>query len=170
VADDVRRSGLGIRLEYATRQGDPQYAPSGDLPWEYVRFGWSRESPKPDEIIPMRILRAAPDEHGMERWTINGHICTGQDAPKLLSRGQRYRLAFNNRTSEAHPVHLHRYTFELVRIGESVTSGVTKDVIVLQPYQTAELDFVPREAGLALFHCHQQMHMEMGFKRLFRIL
>jgi FtsP/CotA-like multicopper oxidase with cupredoxin domain len=170
VADDVRRSGLGIRLEYASRQGDPQFAASGDLPWDYVRFGWSRESPKPDEIIPMRILRAAPDEHGMERWTINGHIYTGQDAPKLLSRGQRYRLAFNNRTSEAHPVHLHRYTFELVRIGESVTSGVTKDVFVLQPYQTAELDFVPRDAGLALFHCHQQMHMEMGFKRLFRIL
>jgi FtsP/CotA-like multicopper oxidase with cupredoxin domain len=169
VADDVRRSGLGIRLEYASRQGDPQYAPSGDLPWDYVRFGWSRESPRPDEIIPMRILRAAPDEHGMERWTINGRTYSSRDAPKLLRCGQRYRLAFNNRTSEAHPVHLHRYTFELVRLGESVTSGVTKDVLVLQPYQMAEVDFVPREAGLALFHCHQQMHMEMGFKRLFRI-
>ncbi len=45
VVDDVRRSGLGIRLEYASRQGDPQYAPSGDLPWDYVRFGRSRESP-----------------------------------------------------------------------------------------------------------------------------
>ena len=51
-----------------------------------------------------------------------------------------------------------------------VTAGVKKDVIVLQPYQTAEVDFVPRQAGLALFHCHQQMHMEMGFKRLFRIV
>jgi FtsP/CotA-like multicopper oxidase with cupredoxin domain len=170
VADDVRRSGLGIRLEYASRQGDPQHAPSGDLPWDYVRFGWSRESPKPDETIPMRILRAARDEHGMERWTINGHIYSGQDAPKLLRCGQRYRLAFNNRTPEAHPMHLHRNTFELVRMGENVTSGVTKDAFVLQPYQTADVDFVPREAGLALFHCHQQMHMEMGFKRLFRIL
>ena len=169
VADDVRRSGLGIRLEYASRQGDPQYAPSGNLPWDYLRFGWSSESPKPDEIIPMRILRAAPDEQGMERWTINGCTYT-QDTPKVLRRGQRYRLAFNNRTSEAHPVHLHRYSFELVRMGDSVTSGVTKDVLVLQPYQTAEVDFVPREAGLALFHCHQQMHMEMGFKRLFRVL
>jgi hypothetical protein len=41
---------------------------------------------------------------------------------------------------------------------------------VLQLYQTAEIDFVPQEAGLALFHCHQQMHLEMGFKRLFRVV
>jgi FtsP/CotA-like multicopper oxidase with cupredoxin domain len=65
---------------------------------------------------------------------------------------------------------LHRYTFELVRIGASATTGVKKDVITLQPYQTAEVDFVPSEPGLALFHCHQQMHMEMGFKRLFRVI
>jgi FtsP/CotA-like multicopper oxidase with cupredoxin domain len=170
VADDVRRSGLGIILEYAYRHGDPQHAAAGDLPWDYLHFGRSEESPKPDEVIPMRILRIVPDEHGMERWTINGHTYSDQDAPKVLIRGQRYRLSFNNRTAEAHPLHLHRYTFELVRIGSSVTSGVTKDVIVLQPYQTADVDFVPRRAGLALFHCHQQMHMEMGFKRLFRIV
>jgi FtsP/CotA-like multicopper oxidase with cupredoxin domain len=170
VADDVRRSGLGIRLEYAFRQGDPQHATAGDLPWDYLRFGRGEESPKPDEVIPMRILRAAPDEHGNERWTINGDIYRSQNAPKVLTRGQRYRLAFNNRTAEAHPVHLHRYLFELVRVGGNVTSGVMKDVIVLQPYQTAEVDFVPRQAGLALFHCHQQMHMEMGFKRLFQIV
>ncbi len=106
----------------------------------------------------------------MERWTINGCSYSSRDAPKLLRCGRRYRLAFNNRTSEAHPVHLHRYPFELVRMGKNVTSGVIKDVLVLQPYQTADVDFVPREPGLALFHCHQQMHMEMGFKRLFRIL
>jgi FtsP/CotA-like multicopper oxidase with cupredoxin domain len=170
VAEDVRRNGLGICLEYASRRGDPQYAPSGDLPWDYLQFGRRTDSPTPDEVIPMRILKATPDEHGMERWEINGHIYSEHDAPKILSRGLRYRLAFNNRTPEAHPLHLHRYTFELARIGATVTSGVTKDVIVLQPYQTTDVDFFPRQAGLALFHCHQQMHMEMGFKRLFRIV
>jgi FtsP/CotA-like multicopper oxidase with cupredoxin domain len=170
VADDVRRSGLGIRLEYAFRRGDPQHAAAGDLPWDYLRFGRKEASPKPDEVIPMRILRVPADEHGMERWTINGLSYSDQNAPKILNRGQRYRLAFNNRTAEAHPLHLHRHTFELVSIGASVTSGVKKDVILLQPYQTAEVDFVPREAGLALFHCHQQMHMDMGFKRLFQIV
>ena len=88
----------------------------------------------------------------------------------MLTRGRRYRLAFNNRTAEAHPVHLHRYTFELVRIGASATAGVRNDVVMLQPYQAAEVDFVPQQPGLALFHCHQQMHLEMGFKRLFRLV
>lgn len=171
VKDSVRRSGMGILLEYAYRRGEPQYAPPGDQPWDYLRFGRSpKESPEPDEVIPMRILRAAPDEHGMERWSINGRIYSDREEPKVLTCGRRYRLAFNNRTPEAHPLHLHRYTFELVRIGAHRTAGVKKDVITLQPYQTAEVDFVPREAGLALFHCHQQMHMELGFKRLFRVI
>jgi FtsP/CotA-like multicopper oxidase with cupredoxin domain len=170
VADSVRRSGMGVRLEYAYRQGEPQYAPPGDAPWDYLRFGRPQEVPKPDEVIPMRILRVAPDEHGMERWSINGHVYSDRDEPKVLSRGRRYRLAFNNRTPEAHPLHLHRYTFELVRIGANATAGLKKDVITLQPYQTAEVDFVPREAGLALFHCHHQMHMETGFKRVFRVI
>jgi FtsP/CotA-like multicopper oxidase with cupredoxin domain len=170
VAENVRRSGMGVRLEYAHRRGEPQYAPPGGAPWDYLRFGLPQETPAPDEIIPMRILRVPPDEHGMERWSINAHIYSDRDEPKVLNCGRRYRLAFNNRTPEAHPLHLHRYTFELVRIGANATAGVKKDVFTLQPYQTAEIDIVPREVGLALFHCHQQMHMEMGFKRLFRVI
>ncbi len=170
VVDSVRRNGMGIRLEYANRRGEPQFAPPGDAPWDYLRFGLPQESPKPDEVIPMRILKVAPEGQGMERWSINGQLYSDRDEPTVLSRGKRYRLAFNNRTPEAHPLHLHRYTFELVRIGATATAGVKKDVLTLQPYQTAEVDFVPREAGLALFHCHQQMHMEMGFKRLFRVV
>jgi FtsP/CotA-like multicopper oxidase with cupredoxin domain len=170
VADDVRKSGLGIRLEYALRQGDPRYAAPGGIPWDYLRFGQQRECPKPDEVIPMRIERVAPDQHGMERWTINGHIYSDGDKPTVLTRGRRYRLAFDNRTAEAHPLHLHRYTFELARIGAHATSGIRKDVITLQPRQTAEVDFIPRQPGLTLFHCHQQMHMEMGFKFLFQVV
>jgi FtsP/CotA-like multicopper oxidase with cupredoxin domain len=170
IADEVRKSGLGIRLEYASRQGDPERPVSDGIPWDYLRFGRMRENPKPDEVIPMRIDRVAPDQHGMERWAINGHIYADDDKPKILTRGMRYRLAFHNRSAEAHPVHLHRYPFEVVRIGTRATSGIKKDVITLQPHQTAEVDFVPRQPGPALFHCHQQMHMEMGFKQLFQVV
>jgi FtsP/CotA-like multicopper oxidase with cupredoxin domain len=171
VDDAVRRSGMGILVEYAYRQGEPQYAPPGGEPWNYLHFGNpAQEIPKPDEVIPVRILKVAPDEHGMEKWSINGRIYSDRDEPTVVSRGKRYRLAFNNRSPEAHPLHLHRYTFELVRIGAHATAGIKKDVITLQPYQTAEVDFIPEETGLTLFHCHQQMHMEMGFKRLFRVI
>jgi len=170
VADDVRRSGLGILVEYAFRHGEPQFARSGGEPWDYLRFGLNSEAPQPDEAIPMKILKVPPDERGMEKWAINGHVYSEADEPQILTRGRRYRLAFNNRTPEAHPLHLHRHTFELVRIGSNTTAGIKKDVFVLQPYQTAEVDFVPQQRGLVLFHCHQQMHMDMGFKRLFRVV
>jgi FtsP/CotA-like multicopper oxidase with cupredoxin domain len=170
VADDVRQSGLGIRLEYALRQGEPQFARSSGEPWDYLRFGERKESPEPDEILPMKILKVPPDEHGMETWSINGHVYSESDEPQVLTRGRRYRLAFNNRTPEAHPLHLHRNTFEVVRIGSTATAGIKKDTIVLQPYQKAEVDFVPQQQGLVLFHCHQQMHMDMGFKRLFKVV
>jgi FtsP/CotA-like multicopper oxidase with cupredoxin domain len=170
VADDVRRTGLGVRLEYTSRHDEPRYAPSGGVPFDYLRFGRKQESPKPDEIIPMRITRIQAGEDGLERWAINGHVYSDRDDAKVLHRGRRYRLAFNNRSAEIHPLHLHRYSFEVVRIGSISTAGVKKDVITLQPYQTVEVDFIPHQPGAALFHCHHQMHMEMGFKRLFRVL
>jgi len=168
--DDVRGSGLGILVEYAGKQGAARHVPPGGATWDYLRFGEKRESPAPDEIIPMVIERLDPDGHGMEQWAINGRIYRDQDEPKALARGRRYRLAFTNRTGDAHPLHLHRHTFELVRIGGRQTAGVKKDVVVLQGYQTAEVDFISRQAGLTLFHCHQQMHMEQGFKTLFRVV
>jgi FtsP/CotA-like multicopper oxidase with cupredoxin domain len=170
VADAVQKSGLGIRVEYAFRKGEPRFARPGNSPWDYLRFGLNRVAPKPDEVIPMRILKVPPDEHGMEKWSLNGHVYSEKDEPEILKRGCRYRLAFNNRTPEAHPLHLHRMTFELVGIGLNATAGIKKDVVVVQPYQTMQLDFVPQQQGLMLFHCHQQMHMEAGFKRLFKVV
>jgi FtsP/CotA-like multicopper oxidase with cupredoxin domain len=169
-ADELRRSGLGIRLEYTSRQGDPQYVPPGGVAFDYLRFGRNQKAPSADEVIPMRITRVPAGEDGMEKWAINRHVYSDRDEAKVLHRGRRYRMAFNNRSEEIHPLHLHRYSFELVRIGLTATGGVNKDVITLQPYQTAEVDFIPHQPGPALFHCHHQMHMEMGFKRLFRVV
>lgn len=39
-----------------------------------------------------------------------------QGAPRELQKGKRYRLAFDNHTDDAHPVHLHRNTFELTSV------------------------------------------------------
>jgi hypothetical protein len=87
---------------------------------------------------------------------------------KLLRKGSRYRLVFVNRTGDAHP--LHRNTFELSQVNGKSTSGVRKDVMLLKPYQTAAVDFAPRQEGLVLFHFHQQMHMDQGFRTLFRVV
>jgi FtsP/CotA-like multicopper oxidase with cupredoxin domain len=38
---------------------------------------------------------------------------------------------------------------------------VLKDVFMLGGYQEAEVDFVADNPGLTLFHCHQQLHMDL---------
>ena len=90
-----------------------------------------------------------------------------------LSKGEtrlrRYRLAFDNQTDDPHPVHLHRNSFELTTVYGKPTSGVMKDVVLVKGYRKIEVDFVPQQEGLTLFHCHQQFHMDYGFKTLFEV-
>ena len=45
-----------------------------------------------------------------------------------------------------HPVHLHRHTFEITKVGDKTTSGVMKDTISMPRYSTAEIDFVADES------------------------
>lgn len=85
-----------------------------------------------------------------------------------LHQGRRYRLTFRNASDDIHPLHLHRHSFELTRIGGKATSGVVKDVVMLGGFQELDVDFVADNPGLTLFHCHQQLHMDFGFRALFR--
>lgn len=41
-----------------------------------------------------------------------------------------------------------------------------KDVINVPRHQTAEVDFAADDPGLALFHCHMQLHQDFGFLTL----
>ncbi len=108
---------------------------------------------------------------GFNQWTINGVPYPMEQkiaAPSFhLRRGKRYRLHMRNASDDIHPIHLHRHSFELTRIGGLPTSGVVKDVVMLGGYQEAEVDFVANDPGLTLFHCHQQLHMDFGFMALF---
>jgi FtsP/CotA-like multicopper oxidase with cupredoxin domain len=71
-------------------------------------------------------------------------------------------------SDDIHPLHLHRHSFELVRVGSKATSGIIKDVVMLGGFQEAEFDFVADNPGPTLFHCHQQLHMDFGFMALFQ--
>jgi hypothetical protein len=76
-------------------------------------------------------------------------------------------LKFRNASDDIHPLHLHRHSFELVRVHGKPTAGVVKDVVMLGGFQEVEFDFVADNPGLTLFHCHQQLHMDYGFMALF---
>ena len=80
--------------------------------------------------------------------------------------GRRYRLRFRNGSDDIHPLHLHRHSFEITKVGDKTASGVIKDTISLPRYSTAEIDFVADDPGDTLFHCHHQDHMDEGFAGL----
>jgi FtsP/CotA-like multicopper oxidase with cupredoxin domain len=168
--DIHRAKGMGIVVEYANRDGKPRWIPPAAHPWDYTIFGGNRPQPKPDEILPIVFGRIKPGKDGFERWTLNGKSYDPTEQPHPLAQGKHYRLIFDNQTDDAHPVHLHRHSFELVNVHGMPTSGVIKDVVVVKSFNKIAVDLTPRGQGLMLFHCHQQLHMDYGFRMLFNVV
>ena len=172
LADDDRRHGMGIVVEYAGRTGKPQWVPPPAFKWSYLRFAKAGSNTSPaDETFDMTFAKDNAAEEGFNRWTINGvaYPMAGEPAPATfhLQQGKRYRLRMRNASDDIHPIHLHRHSFELISVAGKSTAGVLKDVMMLGGYQEAEVDFVADNPGLTLFHCHQQLHMDFGFMTLF---
>jgi len=84
-----------------------------------------------------------------------------------LKQGETYGIRMRNASDDIHPIHLHRHSFRLMRVGGKLAAGILKDVVMLGGYQEMEIAFVADNPGLTLFHCHQQLHMDFGFMALF---
>ncbi len=65
---------------------------------------------------------------------------------------------------------MHRNSFELTKVHGKATAGILKDVVLVKGFQQIEVDVTPAMEGLTLFHCHQQLHMDYGFKLLFNVV
>lgn len=167
--DDDRKNGMGVLVEYANRGGAPRWIAPPKKAWDYTLFGDNRQAAQPDEVIPLVFGKINGGTGRFNRWTINGKGYDSKDAPRALAKGKRYRLVFNNQTDDAHPVHLHRNSFELTKVNGKPTGGVMKDVVLVEGFRQVEADFTPAIEGLTLFHCHQQLHMDYGFKLLFNV-
>ena len=167
--DDDRKNGMGIVVEYANKSGEPRWIAPSKKAWDYTLFGDNRPTAIPEETITLAFGKINGGMGGFNRWLINGKAYDAKDAPRRLSKGKRYRLVFDNQTDDAHPVHLHRNSFELTSVYGKPTSGVLKDVVLVKGYRKIEADVIPAMDGLTLFHCHQQLHMDYGFKLVFDV-
>lgn len=165
--DDDRRDGMGIVVEYAGATGQPRWIAPAPEPWDYTRFGADRAVPAPDQTIPMTFGKINGGAHGFNRWPINGEEFA-HSTPIPIHAGRRYRLAFRNLADDPHPVHLHRHTFEVVRVNGRATAGVMKDTVIVPGFGAVDVDFVANDPGDTLFHCHQTLHMDYGFMRLLK--
>ncbi|HEX7324250.1 MAG TPA: multicopper oxidase domain-containing protein [Rhodanobacteraceae bacterium] len=168
--DSDREGGMGIVVEYAGATGKPQWQAPPAFKWDYSLFAARTPGPqRPAEVIDMLITARQSAAHGFDLYAINGVPYDWKTMPvtRRLRLGKRYRLRFRNASGDIHPLHLHRHTFELVSLNGHPTAGVMKDVVLVPPFTTTEVDFTADMPGLTLFHCHMQQHMDYGFMALF---
>lgn len=163
-----RDAGMGVVIEYAGQTGKPREPGAEKLAWNYRLFGDATPVVHmPDATIPMVFTSRFKGHGALDEWMINGKSWPDYD-PIAVHERLRHRLVFDNRSMDDHPVHLHRHNFELVSINGAATSGVHKDVVIVEARTRVEADLVASNPGNTLFHCHQQDHMDMGFMTLFR--
>jgi FtsP/CotA-like multicopper oxidase with cupredoxin domain len=178
VRKHVQALGMAVAVEYESKSGPARWEQPSDLLWNYEQFAAARPadgSSGPPILVPL-VFESKFRGHGaMEAWTINGDSYPNAKAAPLI-RGGRYRLQFINKSSDDHPVHLHRHSFELRSLGLPLAAthgaapqdirGIMKDVVLVDAQTRAEVEFTADNPGATLFHCHQQNHMDLGFMML----
>ncbi len=169
VDDTMRNRGLGIIVEYANRSDTPQWKVPSKTPWDYTILGPSGQTGETHEgagagqieVIPLVFTRKFVAKW-LENWMINGKVYPKTD-PIVVHENRRYRLRFENRSDDDHPVHLHRHSFELKDVAGKSTAGIFKDVVVVPSMKAVEVELLANNPGETLFHCHNQQHMDFGF-------
>ena len=163
-----RKMGLGIVIEYAGQSGAPVWKDPSPAEWDYTQFANTTTAPEPDGSFVLTFRDIGPQKGSQfDTWTINNKSWPDVE-PLTVQAGKRYRLVFRNGSGDQHPLHLHRHTFEVTRIGNKRLTGLKKDVINVMPLDTVEVDFVADNPGDTLWHCHQQLHMDYGFMQLIK--
>lgn len=166
--EGARKMGLGIVVEYAGKTGAPVWTDPKPAEWDYTQFASTAAVPAPDETVTLTFRDIGPQNGSkFDTWTINNRSWPDVD-PIRVQAGKRYRLLFRNGSGDRHPMHLHRHTFEVTKIGSKPLSGLLKDVVLVMPLQTVAVDFTADNPGNTLFHCHQQLHMDFGFMTLIK--
>jgi FtsP/CotA-like multicopper oxidase with cupredoxin domain len=163
---ESRAMGLGVVVEYSGKTGEPVWRDPQPADWDYTQFGGTSGVPTPDETFTLTFRDAgALNGSKFDTWTINGDAWP-KVKPLQVRRGRRYRMLFRNATGDQHPMHLHRHSFEVTRIGDRPMNGLIKDTVNVMPLETVAVDFVADNPGDSLLHCHQQLHMDYGFMQI----
>jgi FtsP/CotA-like multicopper oxidase with cupredoxin domain len=174
---ESRQMGLGVVVEYAGSKGAPVWHDPVPAQWDYALFANATPAATPDETITLTFRDIGPQNAGksgnqFDCWTINNQSWPKID-PIQVKAGKRYRLLLRNGSGDQHPIHLHRHTFEVAEIRsqsgkQQIMSGLHKDTINVMPLDTVAVDFVADNPGDTLWHCHQQLHMDLGFMQLIK--
>ncbi len=167
----ARDIGLGVVIEYASQSGVPVWQDPPPGTWDYSRFANALTpalvSPVAETFNLTIADAGALDGSKFDTWTMNGDAWP-KVKPLMVKEGKRYRLVFRNASGDQHPMHLHRHSFEVVKIGAKSLGGLVKDTVNVMPLQTVAVEFVADNPGDSLLHCHQQLHMDYGFMQMIK--
>ncbi len=101
-------------------------------------------------------------------WAINKQPWSSVDHSDLgpplasLKVGRSYIFELKNVTPNAHPIHIHGHTFEIITSNLRDLPSVRADTILLLPKERIEVALVADNPGRWMFHCHILEHQETG--------
>ena len=144
----------------------PELRAGHALRYEDLRSLSAEEPSSPVSLIIPAVLAGGMGGMGggATSWTINGQIYPHAD-PFVVREGARVQIAMTNRSMMPHPMHLHGHT-AILRFPGPSSAGFAKDTVLLNPMDTATLEFIADNPGRWLFHCHNLYHMELGMARV----
>jgi len=164
---DHASAGEQALVVYEGHEADKPVAPEGEVAdqtiWSY-ELGRGRDLlPRPTGATRTFELSLSGGMMGSDQWTINGRRYP-DTPPMRLGKGDRVRVAFQNMSMEAHPMHLHGQSFKVLAVnGRRLSAPIVKDAVDVEGHMgTVELEFTAHNPGDWFFHCHKPMHMDGG--------
>lgn len=123
--------------------------------WMYSHHGL-QEQREPDRRHTV-IITEAPGYV----WRLNG-ATDGDHAPLDVRAGERVEITFEDRTTMAHPMHLHGHHFQVVAINGERFAGAMRDTVLVPSRGNVTIAFEANNPGKWALHCHHLYHMASG--------
>lgn len=129
-------------------------------------FGWSPEG--------NGAVSGICGSLGKSFWSINRVAWDGDtpgpmDPLATLRLGRSYVLRLRNETPNAHPIHLHGLSFQLLRSNKRTLPPLVTDTALLLAEETMEVALVADNPGNWAFHCHVIEHQKTGLTGYLRV-
>ncbi len=155
-------------------RGDGGDAPPADempseLNGELLLYDMLRATPEAEEVPegePDNVVRLVLDgDEETYVWTMNGQ--TFEEADRIeISRGDKVRFEFDNKSDMPHPMHLHGHFFQ---VDNGTGNGPIKDTVLVEPMQKLAIDWLADNPGPWAMHCHLLYHQEGGMMRVVNV-
>lgn len=94
-------------------------------------------------------------------WTLNNQTWPNIK-PVVVNKGDLVDLTFDNQSMMSHPMHLHGYSFKVIKIDGKAVDGAMRDTVMVMPHSKVTVQFLANNPGKWMLHCHIAYHMAGG--------